>query len=76
MKTVFFERLRYKLVTKNDFYYGSCPDIHIPLQEHEYKIIVSLDLHLVHALLEHFFLDAYIYNSLLYKFCFLSTFEI
>ena len=71
MKTVFFESLRYKLVTKNDFYYGSCPDIHIPLQEHEYKIIVSLDLHLVH-----FFLDVYIYNSLLYKFCFLFTFEI
>ena len=29
MKTVFFESLRYKLITKNDFYYGSCPDIHI-----------------------------------------------
>ena len=28
MKTVFFESLRYKLITKNDFYYGSCPDIH------------------------------------------------
>ena len=30
MKTVFFESLRYKLITtKNDFYYGSCPDIHL-----------------------------------------------
>ena len=29
MKTVFFESLRYKLITKNDFYYGSCPDIRI-----------------------------------------------
>ena len=29
MKTVFFESLRYKLITKNDFYCGSCPDIHI-----------------------------------------------
>ena len=29
MKTVFFESLRYILITKNDFYYGSCPDIHI-----------------------------------------------
>ena len=29
MKTAFFESLRYKLITKNDFYYGSCPDIHI-----------------------------------------------
>ena len=29
MKTVFFESLSYKLITKNDFYYGSCPDIHI-----------------------------------------------
>ena len=29
MKTVFFESLRYKFITKNDFYYGSCPDIHI-----------------------------------------------
>ena len=29
MKTVFFESLLYKLITKNDFYYGSCPDIHI-----------------------------------------------
>ena len=28
MKTVFYEILRYKLITKNDFYYGSCPDIH------------------------------------------------
>ena len=28
MKTVFFESLLYKLITKNDFYYGSCPDIH------------------------------------------------
>ena len=28
MKTVFFESLRYKLITKNDFYYGSSPDIH------------------------------------------------
>ena len=28
MKTVFFERSLYKLITKNDFYYGSCPDIH------------------------------------------------
>ena len=23
-----FESLRYKLITKNDFYYGSCPDIY------------------------------------------------
>ena len=29
MKTVFFESLLYKLITKNDFYFGSCPDIHI-----------------------------------------------
>ena len=29
MKTVFFESLCYKLITKNDFYYGSCPDIQI-----------------------------------------------
>ena len=29
MKTVFFESLRYKFITKNDFYHGSCPDIHI-----------------------------------------------
>ena len=29
MKTVFFESLRYKFITKNYFYYGSCPDIHI-----------------------------------------------
>ena len=28
MKTVFFESLRYKLITKNDFYYGSCPDVY------------------------------------------------
>ena len=30
MKTVFFffESLCYKLITKNYFYYGSCPDIH------------------------------------------------
>ena len=29
MKTVFFESLRYKFITKkNDFYYGSCTDIH------------------------------------------------
>ena len=28
MKTVFFESLLHKLITKNDFYYGSCPDIH------------------------------------------------
>ena len=28
MKTVFYESLSYKLITKNDFYYGSCPDIH------------------------------------------------
>ena len=28
MKTVFFGSLHYKLITKNDFYYGSCPDIH------------------------------------------------
>ena len=27
MKTVFFESLHYKFITKNDFYYGSCPDI-------------------------------------------------
>ena len=31
MKTVFFESLRYKLITKNDFYYGSCPDILISI---------------------------------------------
>ena len=31
MKTVFFESLRYKLITKKDFYYGSCPDIHMML---------------------------------------------
>ena len=29
MKTVFFESLHYKFITKNDFYYGSCPDIRI-----------------------------------------------
>ena len=29
MKTVFFESLLYKLITKNDFYYGYCPDIRI-----------------------------------------------
>ena len=28
MKTVLFESLLYKLTTKNDFYYGYCPDIH------------------------------------------------
>ena len=30
MKTVFFESLHYKFITKNDFYYGSCLDIRIP----------------------------------------------
>ena len=25
MKTGVFERLHYKIITKNDFYYGSCP---------------------------------------------------
>ena len=28
MKTMFFESLHYKLITKNDFYYCSCPDNH------------------------------------------------
>ena len=28
MKTVFFESLCHKLITKNDFYYGCCPVIH------------------------------------------------
>ena len=32
MKTVFFESLRYKLITKNYFYYGSCPDIHFMIK--------------------------------------------
>ena len=38
MKTVFFESLRYKLITKNDFYYGSCPDIHFTTSIRKRKI--------------------------------------
>ena len=32
MKTVFFESLYHKLITKNDFYYGSCHVIQILYQ--------------------------------------------
>ena len=41
MKTVFFESLLYKLITKNDFYYGSCPDIHITTPIPKRKIPTS-----------------------------------
>ena len=37
MKTVFFESLRYKLVTKNDFYNCSCPDIHFNISERHFS---------------------------------------
>ena len=36
MKTVVFETLLYKLITKNDFYYGSCPDIHISVSSGDF----------------------------------------
>ena len=42
MKTVFFESLRYKFITKNDFYYGSCPDIHIRLQFPKGKSVAAI----------------------------------
>ena len=44
MKNVFFESLRYKLITKNDFYYGSCPDIHIttPIPKKENQLLLLL----------------------------------
>ena len=44
MKTVFFESLRYKLITKNDFYYGSCPDMHtITIMHIELNLLVCLE---------------------------------
>ena len=48
MKTVFFESLLYKLITKNDFYYGSCPDIHIttPIPKRKISCCYYYDLKL------------------------------
>ena len=49
MKTVLFESLRYRLITKNDFYYGSCPDIHITTPIPKRKISCCYSLSLCHA---------------------------